>query len=161
MTETIHSVLIAYDFSPCADRALEMGLTIADRFQSTVFVLNVINRRDIAAIEQAVNRSLLVAEQVSTGDYVREYEADRTQDLKERLAKFPHANLSPQALLRIGDPVEEILEIAKVKNVDLIVMGARGRNRVSRLLTGSKAETVFRLSPIPVLSVRMGSESAS
>ena len=160
MTESINRILIAYDFSPCAERALTMGFTIARRFSAEVLVLNVINRRDIAAIEQAVNRSLLVAESADTESIVREYEEDRAQQLKGNLAPHSDAEMTPQALVRIGDPVEEILEVAKVKRSDLIVMGARGRNRVSRLITGSKAETVFRLSPIPVLSVRHNFESA-
>ncbi|MFH1983928.1 MAG: universal stress protein [Pseudomonadota bacterium] len=154
MTETVRRILIAYDFSAHAECALTMGLAVARRFSAEVLVLNVINQRDIAAIEQAANRSLLVADCADTEKIVREYEEDRAQQLKESLAPHCSADMTPQALVRIGDPVEEILEVAKAKRSDLIVMGARGRNRVSRLLTGSKAETVFRLSPIAILSVR-------
>jgi len=155
MTETIHRILVAYDFSDCADRALAMGFTMAARFQAEMLVLNVINRRDIAAIEQAVNRSLLVAEHVATENIVKEFEEDRAQQLKDHLAQHRHASVTPLALVRIGDPVTEILEVATIKRADLLVMGARGRNRVTRLLTGSKAETIFRLSPVPILSVRI------
>lgn len=161
MTETINRILIAYDFSACGEHALAMGIIVARRFSAEVLVLNVIDRRDIAAIEQAANRSLLVAERAGTEGIVREFEDDRAQQLKKSLAPHCDAGISPQALVRIGDPVEEILEVAKVKKIELIVMGARGRNRVSRLLTGSKAETVFRLSPIPILSVRQNGESTA
>jgi nucleotide-binding universal stress UspA family protein len=52
---------------------------------------------------------------------------------------------------RLGDAV--VAEAAKW-NADLIVLGTHGRRGVSRLLLGSGAEQVLRLSPLPVLIVR-------
>ena len=51
-----------------------------------------------------------------------------------------------------GQPVKTILEEAK--GHDLIVMGTLGRTGVSKLLMGSVAEKVMKLSHVPVLVVR-------
>ena len=53
-------------------------------------------------------------------------------------------------------PYEQILSTAKARGVDLIVMGTHGRTGLSRALVGSVAERVVRLSPVPVLTVRVG-----
>jgi nucleotide-binding universal stress UspA family protein len=53
-----------------------------------------------------------------------------------------------------GDPIEEILRMAKSLQCDMIVMGTHGRTGLRRLLTGSVAEEVLRRASCPVLAVR-------
>lgn len=48
---------------------------------------------------------------------------------------------------------EEILEYVDDYNMDLIVMGTRGRTGLDRLLLGSTAERVVRKSAVPVMTV--------
>jgi nucleotide-binding universal stress UspA family protein len=57
------------------------------------------------------------------------------------------------ALLQ-GEPIDEILERAKQRNHDLIVMGTTGRTGLKRALLGSVAEHVVRAASCPVLTVR-------
>lgn len=53
-----------------------------------------------------------------------------------------------------GDPAETILEVARSRNSDLIIMGARGLGKLSGLLLGSTSQKVLSLAPCPVLIVR-------
>ncbi len=53
-----------------------------------------------------------------------------------------------------GDPATEILQLARVLNSDLIVLGTHGRKGLDRLLLGSVAEQVLRKAPCPVLTAR-------
>ena len=57
-------------------------------------------------------------------------------------------------MLVVGTVVTRILEIAKKKNVYMIVIGSHGRTGLSHLLVGSKAERVVQLSTIPVTVVK-------
>jgi quercetin dioxygenase-like cupin family protein len=54
-----------------------------------------------------------------------------------------------------GDAATEILYLAGALKCDLLVMGSHGRTGLSRLLTGSVAEEVFRKAPCPVLLVKV------
>lgn len=54
-----------------------------------------------------------------------------------------------------GNPAPTIAEYAERYGQDLVVMPTRGHDGVSRYLAGSVSEKVVRLSPIPVLTVRM------
>ena len=50
--------------------------------------------------------------------------------------------------------VEGILDAAKDKGCDLIVMASHGRRGLARLLLGSETMKVLTLSPVPVLVIR-------
>jgi nucleotide-binding universal stress UspA family protein len=59
-----------------------------------------------------------------------------------------------KAVLRRGPAALEILAVVDEVRPDLVVMGTHGRKGVNRLLLGSVAEKVVRLSPVPVLILR-------
>jgi nucleotide-binding universal stress UspA family protein len=52
-----------------------------------------------------------------------------------------------------GDPATEIVSTARRWGADFIVLGTRGRGRVSRFVLGSTAEAVVRLASCPVITV--------
>ena len=53
-----------------------------------------------------------------------------------------------------GDPAESIIEVAKTRKSDLIVMGSRGLGRLAGLVLGSTSQKVVSHAPCPVLIVR-------
>jgi nucleotide-binding universal stress UspA family protein len=70
-----------------------------------------------------------------------------------------HANLKQKhpetdAILTAGIAWDRIIELAKERGVDMMVIGTHGRRGLPRFMLGSVAEKVVRLSPVPVLTVR-------
>ena len=55
---------------------------------------------------------------------------------------------------RFASPAEEIAELARELEAYLVIVGTHGRRGISRMLLGSVAEGVVRMSPCPVLVVR-------
>jgi nucleotide-binding universal stress UspA family protein len=53
-----------------------------------------------------------------------------------------------------GNPAETILEVARSRNSDLIIMGARGLGKLTGLPLGGTSQKVLSLAPCPVLIVR-------
>jgi nucleotide-binding universal stress UspA family protein len=53
-----------------------------------------------------------------------------------------------------GAPAEAILDVAKTRKSDLIVMGSRGLGRLKGALLGSQSQKVVQHAPCPVLIVR-------
>jgi nucleotide-binding universal stress UspA family protein len=59
-----------------------------------------------------------------------------------------------QVDVMMGDPAVEILQAAKRRGADLIVMATHGRKGLRHLVLGSVAEHVVREAPCPVLTVK-------
>jgi nucleotide-binding universal stress UspA family protein len=53
-----------------------------------------------------------------------------------------------------GNPAETILDVARGRNSDVIIMGARGLGKLAGLHLGSTSQKVLSLAPCPVLIVR-------
>ena len=66
---------------------------------------------------------------------------------------------SAQSMLKTGVPWAGIMDAIEETKPDLVVMGTHGRHGVERVMLGSVAEKLVRLSPVPVLTVR-GSQAS-
>jgi nucleotide-binding universal stress UspA family protein len=139
----IHKVLIATDFSSCSNLALSFGLELAHGCQANAHVVFVVPRDELmiagpeayTAAKDAARRDLL--------------------ELKQELRK-KHSYIEGedyQMFLLEGDVPQAILDFARQKQIDVIVVGTHGRGGLGRALMGSVAESVFRRSPVPVLTL--------
>ena len=74
-------------------------------------------------------------------------------ELLEGLPKPPVCDVA------YGRPFAEIINYAREKSIDLIIMGTHGRGAVAHMLLGSTVEKVVRKAPCAVLTVRTGKEA--
>ena len=81
-------------------------------------------------------------------------------DLKDLAVAKVNESLSVSPTVSVGKPAEEILRVAQEEAVDLIVMGTHGRTGLRHVLVGSVAETVMRIAPCPVFTVKAGAQVA-
>lgn len=69
-----------------------------------------------------------------------------------------HPDVTYRIEVKMGDPVDEIIEEAEAGNYDLIVMGSHGHGPVRSTMMGDTVRRVVRRSRIPVLVVRVPKE---
>ena len=134
----IATILHPTDFSPLSEYAFHLACSLARDHGGGVIVLHVAELPVIASG---------VAITSPGGD--REELAKRLSDIKAPDAKVP-----VEHRLEEGDPVAEILRVARESQCDLIVIGMHGRTRLAHLLMGSVAEPVVRKATCPVLVVK-------
>lgn len=142
---TFHHILVPIDFGGASNRALELALEMAEKFDSK---LTLVHTYEVSA-------------PFAEGLY---WPADPLVAEAKRALDNAHSGVKARrpdadAVLARGPAWEQTLEIARERGADLIVMGTHGRRGVSRALLGSQAERVVRLSPVPVLTVSEGGES--
>lgn len=65
------------------------------------------------------------------------------------------------AHLRVGEVAEEVVGLAEELDVDLIVVGTRGRGVIGRALMGSVSDSVVRHAHCPVVVARSQETSDS
>lgn len=75
--------------------------------------------------------------------------------------RLRRGGLEVRALVRSGNPAEEIVDCARRERVDLIAMSTHGRTGLRRVLLGSVAEAVVRRARRPVLLVRAAGSGRS
>jgi nucleotide-binding universal stress UspA family protein len=85
-----------------------------------------------------------------------ETRANLERDLKRVLVARRVSDVKVAISLRQGNVVQEIIAQAKASRSNLVVIGSHGRGGIQRLVLGSIAEKVLRLSTCPVLTVRRG-----
>ena len=155
-TEKQQTVLVPVDFSPHSESAVVCAMEMAEMLGLPLTVLHVVHDLADAPGYYSVKGSkkqLLRLEDVAK-EMLNEFMDEMKKKYPERAALE-----KTTALLVAGLPVNRILEIAEETNARMIVMGSQGRTGLQRLMLGSKAEQVVRLSPISVLIVKVPDES--
>lgn len=76
------------------------------------------------------------------------------QELMDMAVKLVGADLDVHSEMLLGPVAQKIIEVAAVRECDLIVMGSRGLTGLSGLLLGSQTQKVISLAHCPVMVVR-------
>ncbi len=63
-------------------------------------------------------------------------------------------NVETHTELIEGSPAEAIIEVAKTRNSNIIVMGSRGLSSIAEMVLGSTSHKVVSHAPCPVLIIR-------
>ena len=142
-------ILIATDGTDLAQRAVTVGLTLAKELDAQVTVVTVTPPWD--AVGAIAERGL--PNPVADYDEIVAASANRILwDVAQTAKKIGIACATLHSKEKY--PAEGILETAKERGCDLIVMASHGRRGISRILLGSQTREVLTLSAIPVLVCR-------
>jgi nucleotide-binding universal stress UspA family protein len=144
-------ILLPTDGSKLSDRAVQRGLELAKALGARVTAVHVIPEFRMMADESFVLPT--------TADLKRRYDKESEARAEKMLGKIgeraKEAGVKYECLAVAGDvPFEHIIETAKKRKCDLIMMASHGRRGISGLLLGSETAKVLTHSKIPVLVVR-------
>jgi nucleotide-binding universal stress UspA family protein len=138
-------ILVATDFSAGARAALACALGVATRYQNRLFLVHAIPILQYVSpesSEEAIHQA-------------RKFAAQEMQRLVEAAGCSGMAHVE---ILSGGRVWPLLQEYVKARDIDLLVMGTRGRSSAKNQLLGPVAEEIFRLAECPVLSVRAQAE---
>jgi nucleotide-binding universal stress UspA family protein len=144
-------ILIATDGSELARKAELTGLTLAKSLNARATAVTVTEPWDPMSMAELAERH--VPNPVADFDAAVANAANRILWRVGEAAKKTGVGC---ATVHVKDrhPAEGIIETAKERGCDLIVMASHGRRGISKLLLGSQATKVVTLSPVPVLVCR-------
>jgi nucleotide-binding universal stress UspA family protein len=138
-------ILIATEGSELVEKAVKQGLELAKSLGATVTAVTVTEPWPIA-----VAGGVMVANPIPEYEKAVAQEADKILTaVGERARKLGVSC----ATVHVPDryPAEGIIEQAKAKSCDLIVMASHGRRGIAKLVLGSQATRVLAHSTVPVL----------
>jgi nucleotide-binding universal stress UspA family protein len=148
--DDIKNILVALAFSEDSEGIYNYAANIAQTFNAELVVANIINSRDISAIGMVATMGY----EVDAEHYVEGIKADRNKMLDQFLANSSFDRKKIRTIFKVGNPIDELLKLIVKENIDMIVMGVKGRSDLEHVFIGSVAEKLFRRSPVPVISFR-------
>lgn len=142
------SLLIATDGSELAQKAVDHGLALAKALGAKATVIVVTEPWDVVVLPDA-------AVVFPPADYEERIAVGAAAILSGAKAAAEKAGVTCETLhVRDRYPGDGIVEAARERQCDLIVMASHGRRGLRRLVLGSVANEVVTHSNIPVLICR-------
>jgi nucleotide-binding universal stress UspA family protein len=138
-----HRILIAYDGSPGAERALQEALSIAKRHEADLHLV---------AVEEGLPRYAATADEL---DSVKQQKDAYYQELVSRAeldAEFAGVRLTSRIV--VGHPSSRIPELARELGCDLIIVGFHGQSGLHDRIFGSTCSGIVLRSDCSVLVVK-------
>ena len=135
----IKKILVPIDFSRGSNKILQYAIFFAEKYNAKIFIVNVT-------------------------EYLYELSGDPTltssaiSSAREKMVSFLEDNrdqipVSFESFTLFGHAAEKIISYAEMESFDLIIIGSHGHKMLDKMLFGSVAEKVIKLSPCPVLTI--------
>ena len=145
----VKKILVPIAFSKYSQGILNYAAGIAEPLGAELLVVNVINERDL----QAVNKIASFGYKVDTESYLKTLKSEKREELKKLTASMTLPDEQVSFSFRVGDPTNELLKLVVDKNIDMVIMGIKTHD-VRHIFAGSVAERMFRKCPVTVVSYR-------
>ena len=139
-------ILFPIDLSKSMNRILPIVTEMADKFGSEIHCVH------------CLHVSTYLGDMGLGAVYVVDFELSLQQEIKMKLEDFISDNLKGrpvQSAILTGRPGDQLVEYAKEKQIDLVIMG-HSTTGIERAIMGSVAGHVVKYSPVPVMVVSPG-----
>ena len=160
MIPKIKKILYSTDLSENARYSFGYAASLANCYGAGITILHVLE--DVSAYQDSLVINVIGEQK---WDELRKNNEQVVLDtIKERLEKFCEdvshelpacPFITDDIIVKIGNPVEEILQEGENSGCDMIVMGARGHGVLANAMMGSTSRRVLRRCKKPVLVVRL------
>jgi nucleotide-binding universal stress UspA family protein len=141
----MRQIMVATDGSEGGNRAVDVAAEIAKAIGGQLLIVTIGDRLSGEQMRQLARAEGNIADVIeSISNQILIQARHRAERVGAPSIKI-HAGR--------GDPAEEIIETARRENADVIVVGRRGRGRLTGLLLGSVSQKVVTLAPCVVIVV--------
>ncbi len=141
-------ILVPVDGSAPAQRALDEAIAVAKMTGARIRVLHVVDEPFVALGVDAFSGS--------PGDLLELMQEAARRTVAAATARVAAAGVACDGTIADslnGRVCDLVAEAARSWQAGLIVIGTHGRHGVARVVLGSDAEQILRVSPVPVLLV--------
>jgi nucleotide-binding universal stress UspA family protein len=148
------TILVALDYESSAQKIADTGLTFAKAMKAEMILLHVVPESSYySSLKYSPILGFETLSAINVVETENELELTKTaEDFLETIRR----NLGDESitiLVKTGDLGENILEVAKNRKADMIVIGTHHKRGIEKILSGSVAEKVFHHSPVPLLII--------
>ena len=140
MNTQYKKIAVAVDFSTQSIAAFERAIEIAKQHEATLQIISIVDTQSFGAI---------AAYDLKYGEQIRK---ERFEEIDKLKVKAQEAGvIEVETKVEVGSP--KVL-LTEQQDINLIVIGATGLNRVEKMVLGSVSERIARYAKCDVLVVR-------
>lgn len=144
-TTGLRRILVPIDFSPESLKTLRYGKLLAKRFDAKLHLVHVVTPPPMFPARRGT---------LSWAFSKTEVAGNAKKRLKNLAAEFSLPPRPSSWTVRVGATADEISEVARTTDADLIAIATRGYTGLKHAFLGNTTERVVREAPCPVLVVR-------
>jgi nucleotide-binding universal stress UspA family protein len=141
-------ISVATDGSDSADRAVDFAAKLAHELKSGLKIIHVINMETLPSGQL---QDYARQEHVTLGEILNSFAEEKLTAARRRAEALGVSHIQLES--PFGDVVQTVIDAARRDKTDLIVVGRRGRGRLSGLILGSVSQKVTSLAPCAVVVV--------
>jgi len=138
-------ILFPADLSEASPEIVPWVIMTAGKFEAEIHLLFVARSLEYFSSVYVPVVSIEVFEQ----EIIRGAEAGMEEFANKYFEGYP----TPKTGVVLGDAAEEIIRYVESEDMKLIIIGTHGRKGLERILFGSVAARVIKMSPVPVMSI--------
>ena len=134
-------ILVATDGSDSSDRAVDLAARLTKELKGHLIIIHVVTLRDWSLTQLS---DYARWEHVTSGEVLNAFSKERLRIARQRAEVLGVTDVQSESLSesQAGEVAESIIEAASRHNVDMVILGKRGRGRFSGLLFGSVSQKV-------------------
>src|SRR6516162_3504921 len=124
----VKRIMVPVDFSEASKKAVNYGLSLALEFEARLVLTHIVPYDALVYLTAKARLLELIP-----------------PDCRDKIVF--------ETIVKSGEVRQELLGIVEDKEIDLVIMGSRGRSYFERMLLGSVTERMLRKLHIPILTV--------
>ena len=133
-------ILVGYDGSAQAEKAVDVAISLAESLDATVLIF---------AVARPPEPATSVEVEAVLDDAREHYE----QGFVSVRQKAQQQDIKLETDIVVGHPAEQIIHRAETDKIDLVILGRRGTSMFEKLIMGSISARVLRYAHCPVMVV--------
>ena len=141
----VKKILFPVDLSEASPEIVPWVLFTAKKFSAEIHMLFVVRKFD--------HFSGFYVAQVSIENFEGEIIKGAEKKIEEFANRYFNGYPVCKTKVMVGDTAEEIINHIRSEGIDLVIIGTHGRKGIDRIVFGSVADRVIKMSPVPVLSI--------
>ena len=155
MNDSIFSkILVPVDGSVNSMKAIDYAVNVAEKYKSEIIALHVLYSQSGFAFHKETVAGTITSSSLNDLNLEAKQEAEKWfKEINKRAEKM-NVQIKTEVVFTVISIVEGILTHAEKENIDLIIIGSKGKSGWKKLIVGSVASGISTYAHCPILIVR-------
>jgi nucleotide-binding universal stress UspA family protein len=147
-------ILVPVDGSINSMKAIDYAVNLAEKYKSEIIALHVLYSQTGFAFHKETVAGTITSSSLNDLNLEAKQEAEKWfKEINKRAEKM-NVQIKTEVVFTVISIVEGILTHAEKENIDLIIIGSKGKSGWKKLIVGSVASGISTYAHCPILIVK-------